>query len=189
MISEFEKKIKKNLAILGNISIEINLNLILKIEKNIYSWIIKNNEIKKIDNLIEKKEDKSEFYEIGIKGNLFKKYLNNECEFDDLFFGGHLKISASKNGYNSVLIKMLRNLNNEINLKLIKKNENFLTRETILVNFKKKVFKISKYCPHQNYSLKKALIDENGIVTCPAHGWKFDVVSGKCIKGDLSKKI
>tara|TARA_E500000178_G_scaffold343365_1_gene390054 strand:- start:2783 stop:3343 length:561 start_codon:yes stop_codon:yes gene_type:complete len=186
MISKFEKKLKTGFKILGEVSIKINLNLSLKTEKKVYHWLIKNNEIKRIDNFI---QNKKEFYKIEIKNELLKKYINNKCEFDDLFFGGHFRITTSKNGYNPILIKVFRYLNYETNLKLVKKKETSPNKETILVKFKNRQYKIKKFCPHQNYSLKKGIIDKKGIITCPAHGWKFNVVSGKCIKGDLTKKI
>jgi len=186
MISKFEKKLKTSLKILGEISMRMEINLSLKTEKKVYHWKIKNNEISKFYNLT---KGKKEFYKIEIKNDLLKKYINNNCEFDELFFGGHLKITASKNGYNPILIKIFRYLNNQTNLKLVKKNEISLNKETILVKFKNKKYKIKKFCPHQNYSLKKGIIDKKGIITCPAHGWKFNVVSGKCIKGDLTKEI
>ena len=85
------KNLKTGFKILGEVSIKINLNLSLKTEKKVYYWLIKNNKIKRINNLA---HDKKEFYKIEIKDELFKKYINNKCEFDDLFFGGHFKITT-----------------------------------------------------------------------------------------------
>ena len=186
MISKFEKKLKSGFKILGEISCDIELNLFLKTEKKRYQWLIKNNKIDRINGLI---GNEKEFYEIEVKNELFRKYVNNKCEFDDLFFGGHFKITTSKNGYNPVLIKILRYLNSQTNLKIIKKRENYPNNELIFIKFRNKKYKIKKFCPHQNYSLEKGIIDKNGIITCPAHGWKFNIFTRKCIKGDLSKKI
>jgi alkylhydroperoxidase/carboxymuconolactone decarboxylase family protein YurZ len=42
-----------------------------------------------------------------------------------------------------------------------------------------KVF--DSHCPHQATNIP-ALVLENCTLTCPKHGWKFDVRSGKCIE-------
>ena len=51
-------------------------------------------------------------------------------------------------------------------LNLLKK-EISSNKETILVKFKNKKYKIKKFCPHQNYSLRKGIIDKKGIITLP----------------------
>jgi len=37
-------------------------------------------------------------------------------------------------------------------------------------------------CKHQNVNLLEGIIDKN-IVTCPAHGWRYDLSTGECIWG------
>src|SRR5215813_3243629 len=38
---------------------------------------------------------------------------------------------------------------------------------------------IDDLCPHMGASLGAGCIDEEGIVTCPWHAWRFDATSGK----------
>ncbi len=42
-----------------------------------------------------------------------------------------------------------------------------------------KVYAIHSICPHQGGPLAEGGLDGT-IVTCPWHGWSFDVVSGTC---------
>jgi|SaaInlStandDraft_4_1057021.scaffolds.fasta_scaffold104440_2 nitrite reductase/ring-hydroxylating ferredoxin subunit len=40
------------------------------------------------------------------------------------------------------------------------------------------IFAINNSCPHKGVSLCDVDVEKN-VVTCPAHGWKFDIKSGK----------
>lgn len=42
------------------------------------------------------------------------------------------------------------------------------------------IFAIGNQCPHQGGSLGDGLV-EGDIVTCPVHGWEFDLRSGACM--------
>lgn len=39
---------------------------------------------------------------------------------------------------------------------------------------------IKDHCPHQDVSLSRGSI-ANGVLTCPAHSWAFDLRSGQCV--------
>ncbi len=48
-----------------------------------------------------------------------------------------------------------------------------------LFKVQEKVFAISNNCPHQHFAkLHESIVEEN-IITCPMHGWCFDLVTGK----------
>ncbi len=42
------------------------------------------------------------------------------------------------------------------------------------------IFAIGNQCPHQGGSLSDGFV-EGDIVTCPLHGWEFDLRSGACM--------
>jgi len=42
------------------------------------------------------------------------------------------------------------------------------------------IFALGNRCPHQEGSLSDGFV-EGDIVTCPLHGWEFDVRSGLCM--------
>lgn len=52
-------------------------------------------------------------------------------------------------------------------------------KEIALFKVGDKVTAISHVCPHQGGPLAEGGLDGT-IVTCPWHGWSFDVVSGAC---------
>ena len=53
-------------------------------------------------------------------------------------------------------------------------------RELALFIINGKVHAIDQVCPHQGGPLAEGGLDGT-IVSCPWHGWSFDVVSGACI--------
>lgn len=42
-----------------------------------------------------------------------------------------------------------------------------------------KIYVIDGLCPHRGGTLGEGGVDAQGIVTCPWHGWRFDVCTGK----------
>ncbi len=52
-------------------------------------------------------------------------------------------------------------------------------REIALFRMGDEVFAIDAVCPHRRGPLDSGDLDEEGIVTCPWHGWRFDIRTGK----------
>ena len=52
-------------------------------------------------------------------------------------------------------------------------------KEIALFNVSGKVYAIHHVCPHQGGPLAEGGI-EGAVVTCPWHGWSFDVTTGEC---------
>ncbi len=61
----------------------------------------------------------------------------------------------------------------------------FIVDETEIAVFKlnNDVFALSNICPHQHTALIYDGFLENGYVVCPAHGWMFDLRTGKTPAG------
>jgi 3-phenylpropionate/trans-cinnamate dioxygenase ferredoxin subunit len=55
-------------------------------------------------------------------------------------------------------------------------------REILVANVNGKHYAIANRCTHSNGDLSKGTIEGN-IVTCPKHGQKFDLTTGKSIQG------
>ena len=51
------------------------------------------------------------------------------------------------------------------------------------------VYVMSNICPHQHAALMHSGFIEDGFVTCPAHGWQFDVETGKLPTGGNGLQI
>lgn len=65
------------------------------------------------------------------------------------------------------------------------KGKRFIVGETDIAVFliNKKIYALSNICPHQHSALIYDGFLEDGFVVCPAHGWKFDLTSGKSSEG------
>ena len=185
-----ENQIQNSLNYLGDVSVGIDIFFSLKNEKQEFFWIVKNKKIKSVElNAFKaQKNNEKKLYQYRLTLKLWKKLLNKVFSLDDLMFGGHININQGVSGYSSLFHKLIKNLDNKKNLILIKETEEKKFSEEIEVKYENKKYRIKKYCPHQFYSLEGAEI-KDGIITCPAHGWKFCIKNGNCIKGDKKKNI
>ncbi len=50
--------------------------------------------------------------------------------------------------------------------------------EIALFKIGEEIFAVSNICPHQKFAKLHEGIFENGIITCPMHGWSYDVRTG-----------
>jgi nitrite reductase/ring-hydroxylating ferredoxin subunit len=50
----------------------------------------------------------------------------------------------------------------------------------LLVKTKGAVFACESECPHQGAPLQGAFLKEIGTISCPRHGYRFDLVTGFC---------
>jgi 3-phenylpropionate/trans-cinnamate dioxygenase ferredoxin subunit len=55
-------------------------------------------------------------------------------------------------------------------------------KQILIANVDGKLYAINSVCTHAGGELSKGKL-EGKIVTCPRHGSKFDVTTGKCISG------
>ena len=60
-------------------------------------------------------------------------------------------------------------------------------KEIALFNAEGKICAIQQVCPHQGGPLAEGGIDGK-VVTCPWHGWQFDVTTGVCTFNDSIKQ-
>lgn len=63
-------------------------------------------------------------------------------------------------------------------------------KEIALFNIEGEIYALDNSCPHQGGPLGEGDI-EDSCVTCPWHGWQFDVKTGNCINmpGEDAEKI
>lgn len=52
-------------------------------------------------------------------------------------------------------------------------------REILLVNFRGTIYAFENECPHQGSPLTAGVIKE-GAISCPRHGWRFNLSDGRC---------
>lgn len=58
-----------------------------------------------------------------------------------------------------------------------------LARRVAVVNDNGHLFGIESECKHMMASLAKGKIND-GVVTCPWHGWKYELETGRCLTKD-----
>ena len=52
-------------------------------------------------------------------------------------------------------------------------------KEILLVNFKGKIYAFENECPHQGSPLTAAIV-KDGSLSCPRHGYRFNLNDGHC---------
>jgi nitrite reductase (NADH) small subunit len=52
-------------------------------------------------------------------------------------------------------------------------------KQIALFNSNGQIYAVGGTCPHLGGPLGEGYLDDN-LVTCPWHGWQFDIKSGKC---------
>jgi len=60
--------------------------------------------------------------------------------------------------------------------------------EVAVFRIANEIVAVSNVCPHQHFSRIHEGSLEGTVVTCPMHGWSFDVMSGACVNGAGSLK-
>lgn len=68
------------------------------------------------------------------------------------------------------------------------KNQNFVfkarKKQILLIGVKGQIFAIDNRCPHEGYPLSKGFTNDNCILTCNWHNWKFNLKTGECLLGE-----
>lgn len=53
-------------------------------------------------------------------------------------------------------------------------------REILLINIKGQIFACENECPHQGSPLQAGIV-KDGHLSCPRHGYRFDLKTGSCL--------
>jgi nitrite reductase/ring-hydroxylating ferredoxin subunit len=53
-------------------------------------------------------------------------------------------------------------------------------QDILLINIKGEIFACENECPHQGSPLHSGIVKE-GYLSCPRHGYRFDLKSGNCL--------
>lgn len=62
-------------------------------------------------------------------------------------------------------------------------------QELVLLNIKGEIFACENECPHQGSPLHSGIV-KDGHLSCPRHGYRFDLKSGKCLDNpDFTLKV
>ena len=124
----------------------------------------------------------NEFYQIKLTADDLRKWNDGTLTYDDLSFSRRLLIKQSKKGFSILLVRLLRARGRR---KIYDSIYN-----DFYVDGKFSLKARNWICPHQNYLISRDCIKNNKeYISCPAHGWRFDLSDGKCILGDTKMKL
>lgn len=51
--------------------------------------------------------------------------------------------------------------------------------EIVLINNGGSIYACENYCPHQGSPMLGGIVKE-GVISCPRHGWHYDLANGSC---------
>jgi nitrite reductase/ring-hydroxylating ferredoxin subunit len=57
-------------------------------------------------------------------------------------------------------------------------------QELLLINIKGEIFACENECPHQGAPLDSGIV-KDGYLSCPRHGYRFDLKSGNCLDNSV----
>jgi nitrite reductase (NADH) small subunit len=52
-------------------------------------------------------------------------------------------------------------------------------QDVLLINIKGSIFAVENECPHQGSPLQAAIV-KDGYISCPRHGYRFNLIDGSC---------
>jgi nitrite reductase/ring-hydroxylating ferredoxin subunit len=64
----------------------------------------------------------------------------------------------------------------------------FGPRRIAIYRLEGSIHAVKNVCPHQGDALHRAP-PENGAAVCQSHGWRFDLRSGACLRGEKDARI
>jgi UDP-MurNAc hydroxylase len=157
---------------------------VIKTEDHYFKVIINGNtshDVSEIDKkgLLQMKNSEEEYYLFDMTNKLLNKILNLECDWEEAYLSCLIKLERNPDIYDPKFHLFMRHSNykNQMDnmLAQVDKNEMFVPESHPNL-------KIQRWCPHMGADLKNGII-VNNVITCPRHGWQWDITSGECVKG------
>ena len=183
LITSTQDLVQRALITVGPKAAEIDLKFGLTLSGETKYWCINNGTL---SHSLPGRQTNS--YEISTSKDFWSRYIAGKITYDSLAFGGHIRIFQGKKGYSSTFHRILRGIHSDINLKQLSDSIS-IPKETMIRFFNGKKIVLQRFCPHQGYDLLDVQIDRNGLITCPAHAWKFDCLTGRCVRGDHTSSL
>ena len=175
------KNIKKNSKIFIK---KIDFPILIEFE-GLSSWIIDFS--LDINNCFKRYVNQEYDYSFRFDPHIVSLLLRNKSvDFDEYFLSMKFSCSRKKDQFNEFLFAMFKNFD----IKRFKLTEAMYLTDTMNKNNNHDTFimevdgkkkKVQKYCPHMHVDLEKCgILDKNNKLSCPLHGWKFDLKTGHC---------
>ncbi len=130
-----------------------------------------------------------EHFSLLLDSAIWDGFLKNTYCFDEINFSRSFTVDQSERGFSIDFLQLLKSMHDPDLLRGLDAESRLAPNQEHTVLHKGKPCRILSHCPHQGLSLVGLEPDEQGIITCPGHGWKFSVLDGACVLGDTRKSI
>ena len=105
--------------------------------------------------------------------------LQEKVTWHELLMGRHMTIRHEPGAGVAGIVKHLEYRHDPSAFEAVRR----LNPAVITVQDEKMEYVCQRFCPHRGRDLEYAII-ERGVLTCTAHGWRFDLrKGGKCLWG------
>jgi UDP-MurNAc hydroxylase len=125
--------------------------------------------------------DEEIFYQVRAPSWEVARVLENKISWEDFAHTFRLRLSREPDVYQTIISAFIRLEPADLN-RFCQKILNIEARqERIVKEANGTRYVIDRYCPHQGGDLLYGWIEEGRYLTCPRHGWKYDLQNeGKC---------
>jgi UDP-MurNAc hydroxylase len=122
--------------------------------------------------------EEANFYQIRAPSWEVARVLEDRISWEDFAHTFRLRLSREPDVYQTIVSAFIRLDPEDLN-RFCAKILNIESRqERILKEVNGNRYVVDRYCPHQGGDLEYGWIEDNRYLTCPRHGWRFDLENG-----------
>lgn len=121
-------------------------------------------------------------YTMKVENKYLAMVVHGKILFEDLLLSMRYSLRRNPDVYNWPFFALMRFGYSESLLRIIEQ----ISKESYSEFITKGRYTIQRYCPHAGEDLTNAKVDGD-VLTCPRHGWQFDLRTGACISGGNQK--
>jgi UDP-MurNAc hydroxylase len=127
------------------------------------------------------------YYSIAAPSWEVRRVLDGKLTWDDFSLTFRLRLNREPDVYQTVLQGFLRLEPEDMNWFCAKLLNIEGRQQRIVREAGGSRYVIDRYCPHQGGDLTHAWVEDGRLLTCPRHGWQFDLENeGWCAKNDAT---
>lgn len=119
--------------------------------------------------------DEADFYQIRAPSWEVARALENRISWEDFAHTFRLRLARAPDIYQTIISAFIRLDPDDLN-RFCRKILNIESRqERIIKEANGTRYVVDRYCPHQGGDLLYGWIEDNRYLTCPRHGWRYDL--------------
>jgi UDP-MurNAc hydroxylase len=127
------------------------------------------------------------FYELSAPAWQVERMLDGHLSWDAFGLTFRVKLRRNPDVYQPLLYAFLVLETEHIPRYCERISEMERNQERIIVQSGGKHYSVLRWCPHMGADLSRAVVNDEGVLTCPRHRWRFDLEhQGQCISNHTS---